>query len=179
MNEITLTKPTSRLHWLGLHLIYLRSFPAAERKPFSRIKSMYRQGRADVWCIRRNGRILGFAATVNGPGLVLLDYLAVAKGCRGTGIGSAAMAKLQKQYKNVGFFVEIESTYEAAKNWEERLRRKRFYEKAGLVPMGTEADAFGVRMELLGSRCHLTFAEYRNFYRDHYSPWAAEHIKEV
>ena len=48
-----------------------------------------------------------------------------------------------------------------------------------MVPMGTEADVFGVRMELLGIRCHLDFEGYRNFYRESLSPWAAEHIKEV
>ena len=48
-----------------------------------------------------------------------------------------------------------------------------------MEPMGTEADVFAVRMELLGTRCHLDFESYRNFYRDNYSPWAAEHIKEV
>jgi hypothetical protein len=34
-------------------------------------------------------------------------------------------------------------------------------------------------MELLGIRCHLNFEEYRAFYRDYYSPWAARHIREV
>ena len=48
-----------------------------------------------------------------------------------------------------------------------------------MVPMGTEADVFGTRMELLGVRCHLDFEDYRSFYREHYSPWAAEHIREV
>ena len=70
-------------------------------------------------------------------------------------------------------------TFEDAENLRERQKRKQFYVNCGMEPMGTEADLFGVRMELLGVRCHLDFESYRSFYRDHYSPWAAEHVKEV
>ena len=35
---------------------------------------------------------------------------------------------------------------------------------------------FGVKMELLGTGAPMTFEEYRNFYRDNYSQWAADHI---
>jgi len=40
------------------------------------------------------------------------------------------------------------------------------------------ADVFGIKMELLGKNCRedLDFQRYRDFYRDFYKPWAAEHI---
>ena len=140
---------------------------------------MAKAGRADLWTIREDGDFAGFAATVNAPELVLLDYLAVSKKYRGGGIGTAAMGTLMDHYRDRGFFLEIESTFEDAENLRERQKRKRFYVNCGMEPMGTEADLFGVRMELLGVRCHLDFESYRSFYRDHYSPWAAEHVKEV
>jgi len=31
-------------------------------------------------------------------------------------------------------------------------------------------------MELLGKDCMLDYAAYHAFYRDNYSPWAAEHL---
>lgn len=176
MTEITKAK-TRELPWI--FFLYRSSFPRFERKPFSRITSMVRAGRADLWTIRQDGRFAGFAATVNGPELVLLDYLAVSKKSRGQGIGTAAMGVMMDHYRDRGLFVEIESTSEAADNLPERQRRKEFYVNCGMTPMDTEADVFGVRMELLGVRCRLDFESYRNFYRDYYSPWAAEHIQEV
>ena len=140
---------------------------------------MAKAGRADLWTIRMDGRFAGLAATVNGPDIVLLDYFAVKKSLRGRGVGSSALLQLERAYADRGFFVEIESTLEEADNREQRERRKGFYVNCGMVPMNTEADVFGVRMELLGLRCRLDLAGYRAFYRDHYSPWAAEHIKEV
>lgn len=162
-----------------IRLLYLRAFPARERKPFGRITAMVREGRADLWTIRLGGRFAGFAATVNGPELVLLDYFAVEPGLRGRGVGSQALRGLLAQYKDRGVFVEIESTLEPAKNGSEREKRKQFYVNCGMTPMGTEADVFGVRMELLGRGCHLDLEGYRSFYRDHNSPWAAEQIREV
>lgn len=175
---IELRKPGNYFHWLGLYKLYIRAFPPAERKPFGVIMKMYRGGRADVWRILCGGKFAGFATTVNGDDLILLDYLAIEKRRRGQGVGSAVMAQLQKIYAGKGFFVEIESTYEDAPNRAEREKRKRFYQAAGMAELGVEAQVFSVRMELLGSRCSLDFEGYRNFYRDFYSPWAAEHLTQ-
>lgn len=178
MNPVTLQK-TKASELPMLYLLYLRAFPASERKPFGIIVKMAKEGRADLWTIRAHGRIAGFAATVNSPELVLLDYFAVRKSLRGRGVGSAALHLFLNQYPDRGVFVEIESTRELAENQVQREKRKRFYEACGMVSMGTEADVFGVRMELLGSRCRLDFEAYRNFYREHYNSWAAEHIRPV
>lgn len=163
----------------ALFALYRTAFPRSERKPFGKILRMAREGRADLWTIRKNGRFAGLAATVNGPDIVLLDYFAVKKNLRSQGVGSGALRQIEGQYADRGFFIEIESTFEDAANREQREKRKKFYVKCGMIPMGTEADVFGIRMELLGVRCHLNFEGYRNFYREHYSPWAAEHIREV
>ena len=162
-----------------IFFLYRSAFPRYERKPFSRITSMAKAGRADLWTIRADGRFAGLAATVNSPEIVLLDYFAVKRQLRGRGVGSEALKGLMDHYRDRGLFVEIESTFEAADNLPERQKRKRFYVNCGMEPMGTEADLFGVRMELLGVRCHLDFERYRSFYRDHYSPRAAEHVREV
>lgn len=175
---ITVTR-TKRGEIPSIFFLYRSAFPRFERKPFSRITAMVKAGRADLWTIRRDGRFAGFAATVNGPELVLLDYFAVKGSLRGQGVGSDALKTLMEHYRDRGFFVEIESTFEDAPNRIEREKRKNFYVNCGMMPMGTEADLFEVRMELLGQRCHLTFEQYRRFYHDHYSPWAAEHIHPV
>ena len=174
--DITLERPRNRGQWLQIYGLYLTAFPAAERKPFAVINKMYRQGRADVWRILRNGKFAGFAATVNGGEMILLDYLAVSKSCRGESVGSGAMGLLMAEYADKGLFVEIESTRCAGP---EQERRKRFYLAAGLEDLGVSARVFGVDMDLLGIRCHLDFEGYRAFYRDHYSPWAAEHIESM
>jgi GNAT superfamily N-acetyltransferase len=174
--SITLEKPCGPWQWAQIHALYLTAFPAAERKPFGIIRKMFRQGGTHVWRILRSGKFAGFAATVNGDGLILLDYLAVCKTCRGQGIGAAAMRQLLEIYHDKGLFVEIESTRTGQTR---QQKRKAFYLGVGLEDLGTSAMVFGVPMDLLGIRCALDFEGYRSFYRDYYSVWASEHLKPI
>lgn len=167
----------SRLRdWLRIRCLYARAFPASERKPFSMIVSMHRRGKTDVWCFFRDGRFAGFAATINGDGLILIDYLAVEERLRGQGIGTQALEALCAAYPGCGLFVEIESPYEQSADRAARVRRKAFYGRCGFVPSRTMADVFGVRMELLCCRCSVDFAAYHEFYCTQYSAWAGQHI---
>ncbi len=179
MSFVELKKPKGLADWLRLYRLYREAFPSSERKPFGIIVKMYRQGKTDLWCLNQDGRFAGLAATINGERLVLLDYFAVEHSLRGQGIGTAALTALLECYHDRGLFMEIESTRESAPNQAEREKRKQFYRYAGMEELGTEANVFGVNMELLGSRCQLDFAGYRAFYRDNYGPWAAEHITPV
>ncbi len=173
-----LRQPQNPLDWLRLYRLYRSAFPREERKPFTIIRRMFREGKTDVWCICREDKFCGMATTVNGRGLILLDYLAVDNQVRGQGVGSEALAMLQQRYAGCGLFVEIESTREAGPDQSQRLRRKAFYRRGGMEPLGVRADVFGVKMELMGSRCRLDFEGYRGFYEEFYSPWAAKHILE-
>ena len=159
--------------------LYYKAFPANERKPFRMILKKRSAGKSDIWYFSRNGRFAGFATTINGDGLILIDYLAVEKEMRGKGAGSDALQSLREKYAGRGVFVEIESVYEEYDDMDERLRRKRFYEKNGMKELRVLADVFGVRMELMGWDCGMTFEKYQVFYREHNSPWAAEHLKYV
>lgn len=162
-----------------VYLLYLGAFPASERKPFSKLLSMVKEGRTDLWIIRRDNRFAGFASTVNSPELVLLDYFAVCKALRGKGVGSAALKGILDHYAPRGVLVEIESTRIPSGNMEERENRKRFYVNSGMTPMGTEANLFGVRMELLGCRCRLDFNAYKEFYVKFYTRLAEKHVNPV
>ena len=177
--EIVLQKPQGMHDWLRLQRLYVNAFPRAERKPFGIIRRMFREGKADVWCVLSDGRFMGLATTVNGDDLILIDYFAITKKCRGQGLGKAAMECLLELYRDKGIFLEIESPDRPGLDQALRKKRKEFYLSCGFEELGVRAKVFGVYMELLGIRCRMDFAGYRAFYRDHYSGWAADHLEEV
>lgn len=162
--------------WAKLYLLYSSAFPAAERKPWSMIRKMYRDGKTDIWCLMQAGEFAGLAITINGPDTILLDYFAIEKGQRGQGIGTKALPAIQARYGDKKFFLEIESTLEECPDKAMRSRRKKFYLSCGLQEMHTEVTLFGVKMELLGNGCYLDYDGYKAFYRDNYNTWAADHI---
>ena len=171
-------QPQNLLQWIKLYRLYQSAFPANEKKPFSMIRAMQKKGKTDVWYCEEDGRFAGLVITINGPDKILLDYLAVAKNRRGQGFGSTILKKMREQYAGKGVFLEIELVTEEAENFEERKRRKQFYLSNGMTEMHTYVKLFGVDMELLSFDCSLNFEEYHDFYRQNYSEWAAEHVKE-
>ncbi len=179
MTDVALYHPTTPLDWLRIYLLYRRAFPREERKPFSMIRKMCREGRTIVWLARitdgRFERFAGMASTIEGEGTTLLDYFAVSKHLRGQGYGSAFMQRLLLCYEDRGLFVEIEAA-DREDPTGEKARRKQFYLRNGMAEMGVTVILFGVRMELLGRGCCLDFDGYRDFYRTYYNAWAAEHI---
>ena len=140
------------------------------------IRKMYRKGVTDVWYCTEGTQFVGLAITINSPDRILLDYFAIAEDLRGSGYGSAILRGVIRQYEGKGLFGEIESTYEDCPDRELRQRRKAFYLRNGLRELGVMVELFGVTMELLGVGCTMDYAEYRSFYADNYSRWAAEHI---
>ena len=171
--------PKGFLQWAQVYCLYQKAFPASEKKPFSMIRSMHKKGSSDVWYFTRSGKFAGIIITINGEKQILLDYLAVDKKQRGIGIGSEILRLMQQHYIGKGVFLEIESVYEDCDNKAERIRRKHFYEKCGLESMGVFVWLFGVKMELMGFTCKMTFEEYHAFYRDNYNQWAADHIQKA
>ena len=170
-------KPRGLTQWAQVYKLYQRAFPASEKKPFSVILKKYKEGKTDIWRFTREGKFAGLVITINGDSHILIDYLAVAEAQRGTGIGTEILEQMRQQYAGKGVFLEIESVYEDCENKAERLRRKHFYEKCGMESMEVFVWLFGVKMELMGFGCRLSYEQYHSFYRDNYGPWAADHIK--
>lgn len=172
-------EPKGFAQWVNVYRLYWKAFPKAERKPFAMIGKMYRKGKSDIWYFTRDGKFAGLIITINGDRHILLDYLAVAENQRGTGVGTEILRKMREHYAGKGVFLEIESVYEEAENRDQRLRRKHFYEKCGMKSMEVFVWLFGVKMELMGFDCALSYEEYHAFYRDNYNQWAADHIREA
>lgn len=171
--------PRGFSQWADVYRLYRTAFPASEKKPFSMILKMYRKGASHVWRFTREGKFAGLIITINGMEHVLLDYLAVDEKQRGTGIGTEILQLMRQEYAGKGVFLEIESVYEDCENKQQRLRRKHFYEKCGMKSMEVFVWLFGVKMELMGFDCRLTYEQYHAFYRDNYNQWAADHIQEA
>ena len=94
-------------------------------------------------------------------------------------IGTAVLSLLQQKYAGKGLFLEIESVYEDAPDLALRQRRKQFYLRCGMTPMGVMICLFGVNMELLGFDCKISFDRYHQFYMDNVGSWAAGHVTSL
>lgn len=164
--------------WLRVWRLYRSAFPKDERKPFSMIVSKWKTGETDIWYAEKNGKFAGLAITINGEDLILIDYFAVPGKRRSLGCGSEFLPLVIGQYPEKGIFLEIESTL-SENATEQSRRRKRFYLKCGFRELQVCVKLFGVEMELLGIRCSMDYAGYRDFYGEHLGEYALKHIEKA
>ena len=165
--------------WLKLRKLYKTAFPKCEQKPLWLVWIVKQQRKTDVWIIEQDGEFAGFAITMKGRDLVLLDYLAISDDKRGGGIGTQTLKKLQELYRGKRFFLEIENVYVPAENLAERQRRKRFYRNNGMQEMQIMVNAFGAELELLTCNCQVSFEDYYKLYCSCYGRWAAKNLKRL
>lgn len=163
--------------------LYEASFPKAEKKPFALILEKQEQGQAEILAITDSqGRVQGLSIMILSGDLVLLDYFAVDPRCRGTGVGSAVLGELQERYGRDRLVVEIERTTGSgaeADNIQERIRRKNFYLRNGMIPAEFCVDLMGVEMEVLTFGRKLTFEEYYSIYSRVFPKKIADKVRPV
>lgn len=170
--------------------LYEASFPKSEKKPFEMILEKRKEGFFDILAIEgENGEFLGLAIMLLSEEWALLDYLAIEPRCQGGGVGSETLGLLQERYGRDRIVVEIEDTRgcggqsaDAAadaipENAGERIRRKAFYLRNGMVTMDFLVELFGVRMEILTFGKAVTFEAYHAIYGAVLPPDLAENIR--
>lgn len=169
---------TSLRDWWKIRKLYMSAFPVYERKLLWLIWQKKRKGCTDVWAIKDKDEFLGFAITINGPDIVLLDYFAISNDKRGNGLGTLALKKLQEHYNTKRFFLEIESVFENVDDLESRIRRKQFYLKNNMKEMHIMVNLFGTKFELLAYNGKVSYEDYCLLYHTNYGEWATKQIKQ-
>ncbi len=129
-----------------------KDFAPNELKPLSAMRRLWRKNAYDCYGLFDGEEILGYAFFVCVGKDRLLDYLAVAEGCRGKGRGSAFLNALAGFLADADCVVcEVEDPDKAADGDERTLRRRRlrFYLRGGYLDTGLTAAVFGADYRIL------------------------------
>lgn len=167
--------------------LYRRSFPLAERAPFQQLMRWSDGCRAQMYALydesaagaedcaeghdncaekrsgcadRHAGEWVGLAYFVRYRDILYLFYLAIDEKRQGKGYGSALLAAVRRHFADRRVILNIEEVRDTAPNYEERMKRKQFYEKNGFHGMGYTVKELGVVYEMLGMGETVTKEEY-------------------
>lgn len=149
-----------------------QDFPPDELKPLENILAAVQTGAYQCFGFYEEERLVAYAYFMKHPvePTALLDYFAVIRGFRGTGIGSQALQMVLEQEMSA-YNVIIESEWpEKAESAQERIvreRRVRFYEKNGMRKMKSIGQAFGVEYTMFTSK-ECTEEELGQYYLEIY-----------
>ncbi len=140
----------------------IEDFPPAELKPLESIKYAVKRGWYKVFTAYDGDTIKGYANIADCGGKIgFLDYYAIVKEYRGTGVGSEFFKALSLLSGSDCIILETESV-ESSRNKEEETTRKRriaFYEKSGCMNTGCMYNVFGVEYNLFINRSMNLTAE--------------------
>lgn len=146
--------------------LYKQAFPKIERKPLWLLYGKQKTGIAEILSIKdENENMCGLAITLIYKDMVLLDYFAIDENARGNGLGSEAIQLIKQRYETKRLLLEIETPNEQASNNEQRVRRKQFYHKNGLVDTNIFVNIYHLDMELLTDGSYVTFDDYITIYQ--------------
>lgn len=132
----------------------LKDFPACEVKPWTKIEQFTKEGLYEMFGMWEGDVLLayGFVAMDVHKKHLLMDYFAVNEDYRGKGYGQYFLAHLWEIYpKTEGMVFEVEDVAEAENKQDknQRERRIRFYEKAGLRLYPVHAKVYDACYQLM------------------------------
>ena len=128
-------------------------FPGNELKSLAMIEKVFREGRYLCYGVREGADILAYAFFVLTEDLYMLDYFAVKKDLRGSGIGSGFLKELNSRCLREAacVLVEVDDPFFAGNDKEKKIceRRLAFYLGNGLLDTGARARTFGADFLIL------------------------------
>lgn len=113
--------------------LYKKSFPKIERKPWSTMMNFTKEGKYLPFVVHdAQKNPVGMCFFMVAPDLALLDYLAIDEKCQSEGYGACVLKLIPKVMDNRKTIIEIEPLEENADNYEQRVRRLKFYLRNGV-----------------------------------------------
>lgn len=151
--------------------LYKKAFPSEQRLPLWFLSLRALKAKVEFLAIYDQNEFIGFFYLVNHQEITFVLYLAVAAEHRGKGYGSKVLYELSELKKGQKIILDIESPYEDAANYEQRIKRKKFYLKnnynfIGLI-MEEDKEKYEV-LSLEGKK--VEEAEYITLLKDFYTP---------
>lgn len=141
--------------------LYRSAFPKEERAPWRRF--LHGSFRSEIEVYYDEGEFVGFTVSLPTDTFYYVFYLAVADGARSKGYGGAILERVCAGRSLV--VLDMEKVDESAPNYEQRLKRRAFYERNGFSITPVEYTVFGVRYSVMCKGEGFDEAEYRAFFR--------------
>lgn len=156
-------KPPTAAEREAIAALYVRAFPANERRPLEPLMESH-GGHAAMLAAREDGAFCGFASLLLWQDIVHIIYFAVEEERRGNGLGGRILDEIQALYPGHRVIVDIEEPEEGAPNNPQRIRRRAFYLRNGYAPNDIHYDWRGTAYTILSRGGGITDEEFGRFW---------------
>ena len=140
--------------------LYHDAFPMDERAPFWLLMKRRNRDNVDFLAVYHEDQWVGLTYVISREDFSYVYYLAIAENARGKGYGSGVLGAIKERYAGNRIILAIEELDEKAENYEERIRRKQFYEKNGLQLLDYKMREAKVVYDVMGTSEKISPEEY-------------------
>lgn len=134
---------------LRIKQLYLTAFPQFERYPFWLLLYKAKKKNSDFYAIYDDSEYVGLLYLTYYKDIVYIFYLAIDPSQQAKGYGSKVLQYLEDKYQDKRLLLNIEKVDPAADNYEQRFKRKKFYEKNGFKNTQFEIEKEEIVYEIL------------------------------
>ena len=135
--------------------LYENAFPKSERVPFWFLRHKAQQSNVSFNSLYDDESWIGLLYTFECDDIILVLYIAIDASCRSGGYGTKVLTGLREGHPDKRIVLTIEPIDEQADNYEQRVKRKKFYEKNGYTSAGIIVEGLGQPFEMLISGAPL------------------------
>ncbi len=144
----------------ALRQLYHTAFPKYEQMPWWLLRLLSLRRDIGVDGYYDGTQMCGLTFSVSTDRVLFILFLAVNDRCRGQGWGSAILTKLKEEYPGRTIVLNVELLDPGADNYDQRLRRMRFYGKNGFFDTGYDVDEVGGTFRILATQAELDVDAY-------------------
>lgn len=148
--------------------LYNEAFPKDERIPIWLLKILVRKNKAKFHGIYDNEKFVGLVYNIFYKDIVFLFYLAIDKGTRGQGYGTKVLDSIKQKYKNSRIILCIEPVDENSDNYEQRVKRKKFYLKNGFEDSNYIIKERNIIYEMLYYNENVALQEFEEMMKNYF-----------
>ncbi|MBU2925700.1 GNAT family N-acetyltransferase [Colwellia sp. 4_MG-2023] len=146
--------------------LYKEAFPGAKRIPTFLLRYKLRNGKEGFNVLYENDVWIGLIYSAEYKDIVFVQFLAISESLRSQGYGSKVMASLKDRYIGKRIILNIEELDKKAKNYEQRVKRKAFYEKNGFISTEYMVKEPDQKYEMLIREGSISKEEIESLYDD-------------
>jgi GNAT superfamily N-acetyltransferase len=129
--------------------LYKKAFSTSQRVPTWILKFKLRKGKAGFNVLYADDTWIGLIYTTEFQDIVLVHFFAISESFRSSGYGSKVMDSMKVMHAGKRIVLNIEKLDEQERNFEQRIKRKAFYEKNGFSSSGYFVKEPGEKLEML------------------------------
>jgi phosphoenolpyruvate synthase/pyruvate phosphate dikinase len=145
--------------------LFFEAFPKIQLLPQWVVKYRMRNGKDGFEVLYEHNYWVGFIYAKEYKNIVFVKFFAISESLRSSGYGSKVMDSMGKKYSDKRIVLNIEELDEKEENYQQRVKRKAFYESNKFNSTGFIIKEFAERQEMLIHGGAISKKEIEAMYR--------------